>query len=271
MQVHQYIKDFIKENTGKASRKQHVVSIFGALTVLSASLGLGVVAPNMAHAAANCSNPYTVQSGDTLSQIADNHSANWQNVATTNGLANPNLIFVGQTLCLPATKVANATGNIQTVITPVQHKEVTPAPHKKVVPTPAPVAPAPAAPAPVAPAPVAPAPVAPTPTPVPQTAPAAPAAANSSDVSGMIDEIFGPYAGSAKQIAVCESGLNPNATNTISIGGSHAAGIFQILYPSTWNTTSQAGMSPYNARANIIAAHEIFVRDGYSWREWVCR
>ena len=235
-----------------------MVSIFGALTVLSASLGLGVVAPNMAHAAANCSNPYTVQSGDTLSQIADDHSANWQNVATTNGLANPNLIFVGQTLCLPATRVANATGNVQTVITP--------APHKKVVPAPAPVAPAP-----VAPAPVAPAPVAPTPTPVPQTVPAAPAAANSSDVSGMIDEIFGPYAGSAKQIAVCESGLNPNATNTISIGGSHAAGIFQILYPSTWNTTSQAGMSPYNARANIIAAHEIFVRDGYSWREWVCR
>lgn len=97
-----------------------------------------------------------------------------------------------------------------------------------------------------------------------------PKAANTS-INGMIDEIFGPYAASAKHVAMCESTMNPNATNPISIGGSHAAGLFQVLYPSTWRTTSQAHMSPYNARANIIAAHEIFARDGHSWREWVCR
>jgi hypothetical protein len=65
--------------------------------------------------------------------------------------------------------------------------------------------------------------------------------------------------------------LNPQATNPISIGGSHAAGLFQVLYPSTWDTTSQAGASPYDARANAQAAYEIFARDGFTWSEWVCQ
>ncbi len=98
-----------------------------------------------------------------------------------------------------------------------------------------------------------------------------PASSNGSSIADMINSVFGPYAASAQHIAMCESTMNPNATNSVAIGGSHAAGLFQILYPSTWNTTSQAGASPYDAHANIVAAHEIFVRDGYSWREWECQ
>jgi LysM repeat protein len=92
-----------------------------------------------------------------------------------------------------------------------------------------------------------------------------------SSVENMIRQVFGPYADAAIRVARCESGLNPDATNPLSIGGSHASGVFQILYPSTWRGTSQAAKSPYNAWSNIVAAHEIFVRDGYSWREWVCK
>jgi len=90
-------------------------------------------------------------------------------------------------------------------------------------------------------------------------------------VAGMINQVFGPYSGSAMRVAQCESGLNPNATNPQPVGNSHAEGVFQILYPSTWSTTPYAGSSPYNAWANINAAHSIFVRDGYSWREWQCQ
>lgn len=93
-----------------------------------------------------------------------------------------------------------------------------------------------------------------------------------SSVASMIDQVFGPYYGpGAQQVAQCESGMNPGAYNPVSINGSHAEGVFQILYPSTWDTTSEAGASPYDAMSNIQAAHEIFVRDGYSWREWACR
>ena len=83
--------------------------------------------------------------------------------------------------------------------------------------------------------------------------------------------VFGAYAPGAINVARCESDFDPNAWNTIAIGGSHASGVFQILYPSTWNGTSYARYSPYDADANIRAAHEIFVRDGYSWREWACK
>jgi len=89
-------------------------------------------------------------------------------------------------------------------------------------------------------------------------------------VIAMIDQVFGSYAAGALQVARCESGFNPLAYNPISIGGSHAEGVFQILYPSTWRGTSEASSSPYSAMANILAAHQIFVRDGYSWREWSC-
>ena len=91
---------------------------------------------------------------------------------------------------------------------------------------------------------------------------------------GVINEIrsvFGPYAGSALAVARCESGYNANAYNRISVGGAHAAGVFQILDTSTWRTTSYAGYSPFNAWANIHAAYQIFQRDGYSWREWQCK
>lgn len=94
---------------------------------------------------------------------------------------------------------------------------------------------------------------------------------NNASVASMIHEIFGPHAPSAMKIARCESGFNPQAYNSQPVMGSHAMGVFQILYPSTWMTTPQAASSPYDARANILAAHAIFVRDGYSWREWECR
>jgi hypothetical protein len=110
---------------------------------------------------------------------------------------------------------------------------------------------------------------APAPTPAPAPPPVNPGPGGSS-VAAMIEQVFGGYASSALAIARCESGLNPNAYNPVSIDGSHAEGVFQILYPSTWDSTPEAGSSPYNALANIEAAHAIFVRDGYNWHEWSC-
>ena len=115
----------------------------------------------------------------------------------------------------------------------------------------------------------------PTPTPKPKPTPSfrPPAGANPGQqaVINDISYVFGSYASSALAVARCESGYNPNAWNSYPILNSHASGVFQILYPSTWNTTSYASSSPFNADANIHAAYEIFRRDGYSWREWQCQ
>ncbi|HEX8732591.1 MAG TPA: hypothetical protein VF725_11100 [Ktedonobacterales bacterium] len=83
--------------------------------------------------------------------------------------------------------------------------------------------------------------------------------------------VFGSYAPGALAVSKCESGYDPNAWNSYPILGSHASGVFQILYPSTWDSTSYASYSPFNADANIRAAYQIFKRDGYSWREWQCQ
>lgn len=93
---------------------------------------------------------------------------------------------------------------------------------------------------------------------------------DSMSVTTMINTEFGSYAPAAMQIAKCESGLNPNAVNTQAVGNSQATGIFQILYPSTWNTTSFANQSPTDPATNVQAAHQIFTRDGNSWHEWAC-
>jgi hypothetical protein len=118
----------------------------------------------------------------------------------------------------------------------------------------------------------------PTPTPKPKPTPvpvvyAPPAGANPGQqaVINEIVAVFGSYAQGALNVARCESGYDPNAYNGYAIGGSHAEGVFQILYPSTWSGTTYAAQSPYNYVANIQAAHQIFSRDGYSWREWACQ
>lgn len=90
-------------------------------------------------------------------------------------------------------------------------------------------------------------------------------------VQALIVSVFGMYAASALAIARCESGYNPTAYNPVSVDGSHAEGVFQILYPSTWNNTDYKNSSPYDAKANIEAAYMIFMQDGYNWHEWQCQ
>lgn len=113
----------------------------------------------------------------------------------------------------------------------------------------------------------------PKPTPIPAPRGSGPGQAANPGTQAVINEIdtvFGSYASQALIIAHCESGYDPNAWNSYAIGNSHASGVFQILYPSTWDGTAYAADSPFNYVDNIHAAYQIFSRDGYSWREWAC-
>jgi LysM repeat protein len=188
-----------------------------AMAILGLFGGSQLLISNSAHAAsASGCYAYTVRPGDTLSSIGAAHNTSAQALAQTNRIGNINLIYAGQSLCIPTSGGSSAV----------------------------------------------------------QQAPAHYYAAISytgSSVVSMIQQVFGPYAGAAMRVAQCESSLNPGATNSQPIGNSHAAGVFQILYPSTWSGTPYAGASPYDAWSNINAAHAIFVRDGYSWREWQCQ
>jgi hypothetical protein len=98
-----------------------------------------------------------------------------------------------------------------------------------------------------------------------------PASPGQQVVINEIQAVFGQYTTGALNIARCESGFDPAARNPYPVGNSHAEGVFQILFPSTWDTTSYAAQNPYDYNANIHAAWQIFSRDGYSWREWECK
>lgn len=62
--------------------------------------------PGLRHDEAAESGTYTVQPGDTLSEIADRHAALISDLQAANGLADANLIFPGQTLTIPAREPA---------------------------------------------------------------------------------------------------------------------------------------------------------------------
>ncbi len=278
-----------------------MVTVFGLVSI-GTTFG-AYAAPAQASKVCASGREYTITVGETLSGVALRYHANWQQLAQTNDIADPDLVLADQTICVPTHTQNSTTASTQSSNTSsqqlsivqqartahlkfashrqtIEHKTVrrhkkrqTPAksmPVQQVVaqPTQAPVqstvTPTPVPVVPTAP-PVVQAPVQPTPTPVVSTG------ASGSSIDAMISSVFGSYAAGAEQVAMCESGMNPDASNGESISGNHAAGLFQILYPSTWEGTSEAAASPYNAEANIIAAHEIFVRDGYSWREWTCQ
>lgn len=52
---------------------------------------------------------YTVSRGDTLSSIADRHGSSVADIARANGISNPNLIYPGQRLTIPATGAGTPT------------------------------------------------------------------------------------------------------------------------------------------------------------------
>lgn len=77
-------------------------------------LGSGFVTAHKAFAQSSCSQgqkSYTVVAGDTLSAIAERYNTSWQNLATSNHLADANLIYVDQTICIPDNRTTSSSSN----------------------------------------------------------------------------------------------------------------------------------------------------------------
>ncbi len=73
--------------------------IGAALAVLLTTALVGMMS-TQAHAAA-MDQTYTVVSGDTLSGIASEFGVSVSSLVSANGIANPNLIYAGQTIVIP--------------------------------------------------------------------------------------------------------------------------------------------------------------------------
>lgn len=94
---------------GAVVRHVSVVAVLGVV-LLGGGLGLGVHLFG-AFAQSPCSSGdqvYMVQSGNTLGGIAARYGTSWQKLATYNRIANPNLIYINQTVCVPGKPVAKS-------------------------------------------------------------------------------------------------------------------------------------------------------------------
>jgi len=77
-----------------------ILIVFGA-AFLSSSFGSGFLGAFAAEACTNGDQTYFVKWGDTLGAIASQYGTTYQSLAAHNTLPNPNLIFVGQRICVP--------------------------------------------------------------------------------------------------------------------------------------------------------------------------
>lgn len=66
----------------------------------------------------SCNVKHTVQSGETLTSIADKYTVNWRDVATANSLLEPYTIYVSQVLCIPGQAASSTSGSTTTSKTP---------------------------------------------------------------------------------------------------------------------------------------------------------
>ena len=100
---------FQKYSAGSFVGKLSVAAMLGVLFVCI-TLGLNV---GSAHAQSQtvCSSgdrTYVVVSGDTLSGIAYRFGTNWGSLASHNHIANPNLIYANQVICIPGRGTVNS-------------------------------------------------------------------------------------------------------------------------------------------------------------------
>ncbi len=79
-----------------------VLLLLGLLVTLALLVGLSTRAADAA--CSGGSHRYQVIFGDTLGTIASREHTTWQQLASFNHLADANLLFPGQTLCIPGTQ-----------------------------------------------------------------------------------------------------------------------------------------------------------------------
>lgn len=100
-----------------------------------------------------------------------------------------------------------------------------------------------------------------------RAAAAAPAPAPAGSIDEIIQRYFGAEAPKARQVARCESGMNPRAVSPG--GGNH--GLFQInnVHQGTFESVTGAPWSAvYDAEMNTRFAHWLWSQQG--WGPWAC-
>lgn len=102
MQTYQRIWQYLQEHRLVSIILGHVCVLLVLATLfLGSGLGSNILG---AFAQSHCTGgdeAYTVVPGNTLSGIAAHYNTSWQELASYNHIANPNMIYAGETVCIP--------------------------------------------------------------------------------------------------------------------------------------------------------------------------
>jgi surface antigen len=98
----QQIWQYLRLHRGVSIIVGHVI-VLGTLglVLLSSTLGTSLFGAFAQVSCASGDRTYTVNSGDTLGSIAARYHSSWQAIASHSKLANANVIYAGQHVCIP--------------------------------------------------------------------------------------------------------------------------------------------------------------------------
>ncbi len=107
MRKHQRIWQYFQQHRKISIVLGHVsvVTVLGLL-FLGNMMGMNVTGVFARSPCANGDHAYKVVSGDTLAGIAVHYKTTWQRLASHNHIANPNMIYADQIICIPVHKAA---------------------------------------------------------------------------------------------------------------------------------------------------------------------
>jgi len=111
MHIHQRIwRYFQQHRMASIVAAQICVLLMIGLTVLGGTLGPRIIGAFAHSPCSSGDHSYTVASGNTLGGIAAGYGTTWERLASYNHLANPNMIYVHQIICIPGKHTTSGGG-----------------------------------------------------------------------------------------------------------------------------------------------------------------
>jgi len=102
MRKHQRVWQYFQQHRVASIVVGHViVAVVLGLLLLGSTLGTHIFGAFAQSPCSSSDHSYIVGSGNTLGGIAVRYHTTWQRLASYNHIANPNLIYVNQTICIP--------------------------------------------------------------------------------------------------------------------------------------------------------------------------
>ncbi len=116
MQTYQRIWQYLQRHRLVSLALGHVCVLLVLATVfLGSGWGSSILGAFAQSHCAGSDKTYVVKGGDTLDGIAARYTTSWQKLASYNHIANPDVIYIGENVCIPgkaaAQKPAKGTGN----------------------------------------------------------------------------------------------------------------------------------------------------------------